>query len=526
MILPLAIDTAQLDAATCRAQHITSYELMERAAGRAADIIRTHYPNRRTRFMAMVGPGNNGGDALVIVRRLYEAGYPVTAFLYAPKEHCSTDCETALQQLPKGILNQVSTHMELPELTADDVLIDGLFGSGLNRALSGGYDYLVAWMNNSAAQVVSIDLPSGLFADRYSHEDASMVVRADYTLIIGKPKLCCYLPECAEFLGDWQVVDIDLVPTDGLTLASPHRLLTRADASALYRPRPRFSHKGTYGHAALVAGSRGMEGAAVLAASACMRSGVGLLTVYTPACGYHILQTTVPEAKCTTAGSDHLTPFDLPGGHDAVGIGPGIGTAHDTAQLLHRLLEAASRPMVLDADALNLLAAHPHWWRLLPPQTILTPHPKEADRLLASAYTVGYLHDTVSASPDAMARRTSSSDRLARVRALAREARLVIVLKGAYTVIALPSGELWWNVEHGHSGMAVGGSGDTLTGIILALLAAHYPPADAARLGVYLHSAAADAALTEQSEESWCPSDLIHALGRGWKMIKGERDEV
>jgi NAD(P)H-hydrate epimerase len=380
--------------------------------------------------------------------------------------------------------------------------------------------YLVQWINQSPAEVVSIDVPTGLRMGRYVAEETPAAVIATHTLTFEHVKLTFLLPECADFLGQWEVLRIGLIPYQKVpTLATPYRRLTREAVAALYRPRSRFAHKGTLGHAALVAGSRGMMGAAVLAARACLRSGVGLLTAYVPSCGYTILQTAVPEAKCATVGEDCLTRFTLPDGYNALGMGPGLGTARDTALALHYLIEHATRPMVLDADALNLLATHPEWWKLLPSETVLTPHPKEADRLLRSAYQAGLLHGTVSASPEVM-KLQSSYLRLERMRALAREARVIVVLKGAYTAVLLPSGEAWVNTEHGHAGMAVGGTGDTLTGILLALLAAQYPPRDAALLGVYLHSAAADAALAHVGAmESWLPGDLIDALGEAFREV-------
>ncbi len=519
MIYSLAIDVKILDEATCSAQKITSYQLMERAAGRAAQAIMQLYPHHDTRIMVLAGPGNNGGDALVVVRRLYEAGYPVTAYLYDPNGQPSADCLEAMNLVPRGVLNRVSARTELPELEAGDVIVDGLLGSGLNRPLRDGFAYLVQWINQSPAQVVSLDIPTGLNMGRFVPEETPAVVQATHTLTFGHPKLTFFLPECADYLGRWQVLDIGLVaPSADLALSTPYRRLTREALRPLYRPRARFSHKGTYGHAALVAGSRGMMGAAVLAARACLRAGVGLLTAYVPDCGYTVMQTAVPEAKCVPVGSEALQRFALPEGHNAIGIGPGLGTARDTALMLRYLLESASRPMVLDADALNLLASHPDWWKLLPPQTILTPHPKEADRLLASAYQAGLLHGSVSASPEAM-KHNSSYQRMERMRALAREARLIVVLKGAYTSVILPTGQQWVNTEYGHAGMAVGGTGDTLTGIILALLAAQYAPRDAAMLGVYLHSVAADAALEGQSEESWLPSDLVAHLGAAYRTL-------
>lgn len=520
MKIPLTSETRLLDAATCAAQRITSYQLMERAARLAAEAIMRRWPDRRTRILVLAGAGNNGGDALVILRHLYEAGYPVLGMQYAPSGRLSPDCSNARAQLPPGVLFDVDLRVAMPELSAGDLIIDGLFGSGMSRPLQGGHAYLVHYVNESPARVVAIDLPSGLMGEGNDGHDLAAVVRADVTLTFTAPKLAFFLPDTAPTVGEWEVLDIGLDAAAVARSESPYHVITRADVSAMLHRRDRFSHKGTYGHALLVAGSRGMMGAALLAARACLRSGAGLLTVHVPACGYDIMQTGLPEAMCECdAAADHVSRVAAAGAYTALAVGPGLGRAAATAEALFGLLAETSKPMVLDADALNIIAAQPDGLARLTRQAILTPHPKEADRLLAAAVRAEILHDPALAALTTADRRLSPYARLQGIRTLATVLNVIIVLKGTYTAVCHPDGTTLLNVECGHAGMATGGSGDVLTGILLGLLAQHYPPCEAATIGVYLHALAADCALTAQSVESWLPSDLVDHIGEAYRRL-------
>lgn len=522
MIIPLTSDIRRIDSATCEVQQISSYQLMERAASLAAAEIMRRWPERNTRCLVLAGTGNNGGDALVVLRLLYEAGYSVLGCQYNPSGRLSSDCAEARSHLPERLLFDIDLHSALPELQAGDLIIDGLFGSGLNRPLEGGHAFLVRYMNDSEATVVSIDIPSGLMGESNEGNDYGAIVQADLTLTFSAPKLSFFFEENASCIGECHTIDIGLDAAATAASATPYRLLTAADVSLCLPVRNRFSHKGSYGRAWLAAGSRGMMGAALLAARACMRSGVGLLTVSVPACGYDILQLGIPEAKCECDPAvGHLSRLVYSDEYTAWGVGPGIGKHPDTVKAFHRCLSEAARPAVIDADGLNILADHPEWLSLLKRNTILTPHPKEADRLLAAASRVGLLSDEDNVFQRGGSSGISSYERLRRVRTLARQLGVVIVLKGAYTMICCPDGMTWINAECGHPGMAVGGSGDVLTGIILALLAQRYSVEKAALAGVFIHASAADCALVGQSHESWLPSDLIAHLGEAFAKLRG-----
>lgn len=518
MKLLLTPDTRLVDEATCRHYGITPLQLMQRATACAEGYIAQRYQADRAwrNIHVLIGPGNNGGDARIIADLLERDG-----FCYVHRYDFSRR---------DGI-------PQMPELDRRDLVIDGLFGSGLNRPLAGGFAYLVQRVNSSGAEVVSIDIPSGLMGESNAGNDPSAIIRADLTLTFSQPKLSMLMPEGGSYVGEMQVIDIDIPQSIIEQTVSPYQLIADKEMAALLHRRSRFAHKGAFGHAWLAAGSQGMMGAVLLAARACMRSGVGLLTVHAPSCGCPILQTGIPEAKCEVdVSADRISALNPPSSCTAIGLGPGMGQASDTARALGLLLQRESRPMVIDADALNLLAAHPAWLQEVHRNTILTPHPKEADRLLQAAWKAGLL-DTVpgcrelygvqglkglSELPDALQENylNRSLIRLSHIRSLARLLHIVIVLKGSYTAVCLPSGETWFQHLHGNSGMAVGGSGDTLTGIILALLAQGYKADEAALLGVHLHALAGDLALVSGSEESLLPSDLIEHIGAAFRTTR------
>lgn len=515
-----------VDNATCLADGISSYQLMQRASERAARRIAELYPEVTRPIHVMIGPGNNGGDALCILRLLKAWGYEhVDGYLFSTDGRLSADCQQALTDAlaayPDSVTDVMKV-MKMPAVAADDLFIDGLFGSGLNRPLADGYDYVVRFINDARCEVVSIDIPSGLMGENNANNNLSGVVIATHTITFTSPKLSFMMPEWGIYTGQLHVLDIGLSQRALEESVSGFNVIVYQDVQQRLKTRHPFSHKGTYGNAWLSAGSRGMMGAALLAARSCMRSGVGLLTVHSPACGYDILQLGIPEAKCDIDSSaDYLSNLLVPEGYTAIGVGPGLGQHSATAMSLGKMLQREGRPMVLDADALNLLSSHPEWLAALKRQTILTPHPKEADRLLTAAWKVGLLDNYAQAREfygpqlaSAAPVQVSSLDRLYCVRTLAMRLHIVIVLKGTCTAVCMPSGDVWFNCQWGNPGMAVGGSGDSLTGIILSLLAQRYSSEDAAIIGVALHAKAADLAVEgEQSVESLLPSDIAAHLG-------------
>ncbi len=492
----------QLDAYTIEHEPVASIDLMERAAHRLATAIASRW-DAATPFVVFAGPGNNGGDALAVARLLALKGYRLAVYLFNPKDELSPDCQTnrdRLQEVSGVDFHEVSTQFVPPALTARHVVVDGLFGSGLNKPLSGGFAAVVNYVNASPARVVAIDIPSGLMGEDNSYNVMANVIHADLTLSLQLPKLAFFFAENAPYVGEWQVVDIGLHPGGIERTATDFFLLEEDDVRPLLRRRGRFEHKGNFGRALLIAGSRGMAGASVLAARACLRSGVGLLTVHVPVCNNLVLQTAVPEAK-TEVDFCEGTFAEAPDTDDyqAVACGPGLGMAEETEKAVLELVNSCQTPLVLDADALNILGAHRNYLRRLPKNAILTPHPTELERMVGKCQ--------------------NSYDRLMKARELAENASVYIILKGAYTAIVTPEGHIFFNPT-GNPGMATGGSGDVLTGLLLALLAQGYEPQKAAWLGVYVHGQAGDEAAARLGQMALTASDIVDALPGAWQAME------
>ena len=497
-----AAQTRELDQATMQEQHLLSTELMERAATAFVRWFSSHFtPAQAGEILILCGPGNNGGDGLAVARLLQRAGYRVRVALL-PAEKQSADWQHNRQLLPHAVPVVEIAAAHLPEIAPGTLVIDALFGTGLSRPLTGLAAELVQHLNAAPARVVAIDLPSGLFADAPQPADGA-VVRAQHTISFGLPKLAFLLPQNAEFVGAWHVEGIGLSADYIAHATTPWHYTDAASVAGQLPPRPRFSHKGTFGHALLLAGSRGKMGAAVLAAGACLRGGVGLLTAHIPGCGYDIFQISQPEAMCLTdPQADFISELPELQPYQAVGIGPGLGQQPASLAVLHELLKAAAKPLektgqplplIIDADALNLLGSHRALLKLLPENAVLTPHPKEFERLTEPA--------------------RDDYHRLELLRRFATEYRCLVVLKGAYTCLATPTGELHFN-STGNAGMATGGSGDVLTGVLLALRAhAQLPAFEAVRLGVYAHGRAGDLAAAHTGQAGLVAGDIVRHLG-------------
>jgi NAD(P)H-hydrate epimerase len=387
-----------------------------------------------------------------------------------------------------------------PVLTEHDIVIDGLFGSGLNRPLTGGFAAVVDYINKSDAHVVSIDIPSGLFGEDNRGNDREAIVKANLTLTFEFPKLAFFLAENAPYVGEWKTLEIGLHPDVIEKTETPYTMVTEEDISYVIQPRDRFAHKGTFGHALLIAGSKGKMGAAILAAKACLRSGAGLLTVHIPQRGEGVFQTNFPEAMLSfDTNVDFFSSVPELSPYNAIGVGPGMGQHMESGAAIERILQTNSKPMVIDADAINLLATNKSLISRIPERSILTPHPKEFDRIAGES--------------------ASGYERLMKAKAFAVENHLIVVLKGAYTAICTTAGNIYFN-SCGNPGMATAGSGDVLTGIILGLLAQGYEPETAAVMGVFIHGTAGDLAAIYQSEESLIASDIIDMLGKAFKQVK------
>ncbi len=492
----------ELDQYTIQHEPIAPIDLVERASIAFVHAFTRRY-SKQYRVVVFAGRGNNGADALAIARLLIEEAYHVETYLFNPSGVLSVECEDNKRRLEeKGDIRftEVTNGFEPPVLGKRDIVIDGLFGTGLTRPLTGGFAAVVDYVNQSEAQVVSIDIPSGLFGEDNRGNDSEAIIHADVTFTFGFPKLAFFMPDSASYVGEWTVLDIGLHPEAVEKASSQWQWISEADVAAMFRPRDRFAHKGTFGHALLVAGSRGKMGAAILSARACLRGGAGLLTIHIPQRGEQALQTAFPEAMISLdIHNNHFSTVPDLAAYTAIGVGPGIGQHLETGSAFETLLQRAGKPMVIDADGLNLLSSNHDLHRHIPANSILTPHPKEFDRL-SGIHTTAY-------------------ERLQKARTFAMEKKVIIVLKGAYTAVCTPDGHVCFN-SSGNPGMATAGSGDVLTGILLGLLAQGYEPATAALMGVWIHGAAGDMAAHLQSEESMLAGDIIETLGKIFKQLK------
>jgi NAD(P)H-hydrate epimerase len=492
----------EIDQLTMKLEPISSIDLMERASTQVADWIINNIGNAGPVWF-FAGPGNNGGDALAVARMLAWLHYDCTVFLADFGRELKGDPAINLARLKeqnKVILKQIDSESAIPEIPSKVLIIDGLFGSGLNKPLSGLASEIVKKINQSGATVISIDIPSGLFGEDNTRNDLSAIIRATYTLTFEFPKISFLLPENNQFVGNWQVLPIGLSPEAILQTETKYGYLTQEFISEKIKKRNKFSHKGTYGHALLIAGSYGKMGAAVLASKACLRSGVGLLTSHIPRLGYEIIQNSVPEAMTSIDHSDLVfTEFPELSPFSAVGIGPGIDQKSETVEALRKLLQAKPAKMMLDADALNMLSGDKYLLELLPENAILTPHPKEFERL---------------AGPS-----SNSFERLQLQLQFSARHKVIVVCKGAHTCVTFPNGEVNFN-STGNPGMATGGSGDVLTGIILGLLAQNYSPEDSAVIGVYLHGLAGDLAATGFSQQAMIAGDIIEQFGAAFLQLE------
>jgi NAD(P)H-hydrate epimerase len=369
-------------------------------------------------------------------------------------------------------------------------VIDALYGSGLNRPLQNLSAALVNHINQSGAFVIAIDVPSGMFIDKSSKGNA--VIRANLTLTFQSYKLCFLVAENAAFTGILEILDIGLSPSFLDTVDTIFQIVTKEMVQKIYQPRQPFSHKGNYGHALIIAGNKGKMGAALMATHACLRTGAGLTTLNIPSTDFNTVHIALPEAMCSPRE-------DTPGleGSNVVAIGPGLGTTEETRSLVENTLSLFTGAIVLDADALNVLATDKNAWKVPVDKAVLTPHPKEFERLFGIA--------------------GNDFERIEMALQYSEQLQCVIVLKGKYTLTAY-KGKGWLNTT-GNAGLAKGGSGDVLTGIITALLAQHYPIFEAAVLGVYLHGLAADIALEKQSEESLLARDVIESIGSAFNSL-------
>ncbi len=445
------------------------------------------------------GTGNNGGDGLGIARMLREWSYPVKVFVIRGSSE-TEDFKTNLERL-KGKAEIVEvTSLDKDIFSGYDIVIDAIFGSGLTRPVEGVFARAIHFMNESDALRIAVDIPSGLLADKASKGE---IFKAHYTVTFQLPKLAFLFPGNHVYTGAWCMVDIGLNKSFIKEQQTAHYYITAKDIKKILKPRSKFDHKGTYGHALLIAGSYGKMGAALLSGRAVLRAGVGLLTIHVPACGYIILQSSIAEAMASIDEHERfITTIPALDKYTVVGIGPGLGQDKLTVKAFRKLLEDFRKPVVLDADALNILSDNRELLPLVPAGSILTPHPKEFERLVGKW--------------------TDDFDRLEKQKSLAKQLKSMVVLKGANTSIAAPGGEVYFN-STGNPGMATGGTGDVLTGILTGLLAQGYSSVDTAVAGVYLHGLSGDIAAREKGMVSLIASDITEFLPAAFKRIINEQ---
>lgn len=499
-----AVQISELDKYTIEHEPIKSIDLMERAARELTCAICGHWDNT-TPVVVFAGPGNNGGDALAVARMLMSEGYKVQVFLFNITGRLSADCAENKQRLLDKKAKQfveVTQEFDPPRLEQGMLVVDGLFGSGINKPLSGGFASLVKYINASQAEVVSIDMPSGLMTEDNTYNVSANIIRATLTLTLQQPKLSFLFQENQQYVGDIEVLDIGLSEEGIRQTDSQFTLIEQDDICQLLKKRDDFAHKGTMGHALLVAGSYGMAGAAILAGRACMRAGTGKLTIHTPKRNVAVLQAALPEAIIDIDREETIFAEPIPTeDFQALGIGPGLGKSDQTAIALIAQLKRTQCPIVADADALNIIANRHAWMQQLPKGIILTPHPKELERMEGQCL--------------------DSYERLMKARDLAERLQGYVVLKGHYTAICMPDGHIAFN-STGNAGMATAGSGDVLTGIITGLLARGYSRQHAVMLGVFLHGMAGDLAAKELGQESLMASDITAWLPKAFKALENE----
>ncbi len=438
------------------------------------------------------GNGNNGGDGLAVARMLYLKGFDTDVFVDDPKGKFSDDAMVNLKRLRDISGISVKKFSEIEHYHFDDktIIIDALFGTGLSRPLGGTYKMLVEQLNRKENIKISIDIPSGLSADGMLNNN-DIVLKADYTLSFQCWKRSFLHPETGKYTGKTVILDIDLSKEYSETAGTEYFVTDSCMAELVFKPRSEFSHKGNYGKAVIVGGSYGKIGAAVLATQSVLKTGAGLTFTLAPKCGYEILQTSCPEAMFMEGGEIYVSNF----GNDkdlTYGIGPGLGTHKDTETGLLKFLKDYDRPLILDADALNIISRDQKNLKLIPQKSIITPHPKEFERLFGST--------------------ENSFTRLDLAREKAQDLNIYIILKDHHTQVITPEGNVFYNIT-GNAGLAKGGSGDVLTGILTSLLAQEYSEEHTCILGVWLHGRAAELTSEKYSKESMLPTDVINELG-------------
>lgn len=483
----------EIDLKTTAHENISSLELMKRASKAFFDWFTAKFTDKNLPVSVFSGTGNNGGDGLVVARMLHKSGYKVSVFIVEYSQHYSEDCAHNVRRakVENIFIRKIASTADIPSVSDCEIIVDAIFGTGLNREATGIAREVIERINGSGKKIISIDVPSGLSMGGKTH----FAVQATETVTMQIPKLALYLPDNSNYAGEVHLINIGLNEKAIDDAKTSFYLLTKQEIKKLLKPLGRFAHKGTQGHGLLIGGSIGKVGAVCLASRAALRTGCGLVTAFVPKCGTPVLQSAFPEAMVVEDQNDtHITGIDFTMRPDAVGVGVGMGELPETQHAFYRFLRQNKAPLVIDADGLNILSKHKEWLALLPPETILTPHPKELSRLIGAW--------------------SEDHDKICKTREFAKKHRLIIVLKGAYSLIVDPE-----NVHVNSTGtpaLATAGSGDVLTGIVTSLLAQGYAPLDAAKAGVFIHGLTANLSVTKIHARSFTASDIIDNIGNAY----------
>ncbi|WP_410005197.1 NAD(P)H-hydrate dehydratase [Aequorivita nionensis] len=487
----------EADKTTVEKQKITSADLMERAGTQIFQWLHQRLNGAPVPIHIFCGIGDNGGDGLVVGRLLIEHGYSVIVYVVNCSDKRSKNFLLNYDKIKNVTKNWpllMKGEDDFPEINSEDIIVDAIFGIGLNRCPGGWVKKLIQYLNESKAFKLAVDIPSGLYSNA-PLEDKEAVLKANHTLTFQAPKLAFFLPETAVFAPSFDVLDIGL-DLEFLHNAEPlAQLISKPEAQRFYQTREKFGHKGTYGHALIVAGSYGKMGAAILSTTAAFRIGSGMVTAFVPKCGYNILQTAIPEAMVITDNEEaFLSDISFDFEPSAIGVGMGIGKNKATVEALKKLFTDSEIPFVIDADALNNISENKGLLKLLPKHSVLTPHPGELKRL------IGEWKDDY--------------DKLEKVKKFSEKHEVVVVIKGAYT-ITVYGDKLYINTT-GNPGMATAGSGDALSGVITGLLSQGYDPLLASVFGVYMHGSAGDIASEQMGFEAVMAGDIIDNLGEAY----------
>lgn len=493
----------EADAFTIKHEPIADIDLMERAATELFEWIITKV-SPDIKLTIFCGLGNNGGDGFALARMLAEKKFNVEIYILWYSDKMSPSCLTNFKrakEIKNLKISELHKEDKLPHLPDSEVIVDAIFGSGLTRPVEGFIANVINLINDSKAIVISVDVPSGFYCDQTNAQHKGFIINADYTLSFQFPKYGFLFPENDKYVGDWEILNIGLHPDYVNKIEVQNFFITKTELIPLLKPRTKFSHKGTFGHGLLIAGSYGKMGAAVLAAKSGLKAGAGLITSHVPKSGNVIMQTAVPSAMTSIDEDDEVfskQPKLL--NYSAIAVGPGIGTNKITQNALKLLIQNSKCPIIFDADAINILGENKTWISFIPKESIFTPHPKEFERLVGKT--------------------TDDFDRNNKQREFSIKYGMYIILKGAHTAISCPDGTCYFN-STGNPGMATAGSGDVLTGIILGLKAQGYSSKIASIMGVFIHGLAGDLAAEKWGFIALTSGNISHNIGKAFKRLQG-----